>query len=57
MFTIRRNKSLPATLRTRTFQSYEEARRAIRAWLRTRTPGIGNPAISDHGFRVERLAT
>ena len=64
MYFIKRNTTLPKTLRG-PFFDYEKARSAIRKWLRAKyqntynnielTYSHGNAAISDFGFKIERV--
>lgn len=57
MYKIKRNTTLPAMLKT-AFTSYEQARSAIRKYLRTRYQDCcnrSNPSITDYGFSVVKV--
>lgn len=62
MYRVTRTKTLPKTFRTTKFQTYEEARSAVRVWIRKNvvhyTPFFcyrSNPSITEFGFSIEKV--
>jgi hypothetical protein len=66
MYIIKRNKSVPKVLKNAKFSTYDEARKAIRAWLyaqfkkgmaRYSTDTIHHSAtIGRYGFSIQRAS-
>jgi hypothetical protein len=67
MYTIKRNKSIPKALKNTTFATYDEARKAVRAWLyaqfkkgtmaRAAMDWMNNTAtIGMYGFSIRRAS-
>lgn len=56
MFVVKRKTSMPKVLKNIKFKTYEEARQAIRKYLRTKAEfGKKQPAISEFGFAVVKM--
>jgi hypothetical protein len=66
MYIIKRNKALPKVLKNTTFKTYDEARKAVRAWLyaqfkkgmtRAMMDILNNTAtIGRYGFSIQRAS-
>lgn len=66
MYIIKRNKTLPKVLKNTTFKTYDEARKAVRAWLyaqfkkgmeRALVDWDNNTAtIGEYGFSIQRAS-
>lgn len=59
VYTVKRNGGLPKTLKGQTFSTYEQARCAVRRYIRTMknyTPTATNPALGDFGFSITKVA-
>lgn len=56
-YTVKRSGGLPKTLKGQSFKSYEQARSAVRRYIRTMKtyqPTGTNPAMSDFGFSITK---
>jgi hypothetical protein len=61
IYTVKRNGSLPKSLKGTTFNSYETARSAVRKYIRTMKNyssafySNDNPAITEFGFSIKSV--
>lgn len=52
-YIVKRKMSMPTALKNK-FASYEQARQAVRKWLRKAKGVKGNATLRDFGFSVEK---
>lgn len=55
VYTVKRSGGLPKTLKGQAFTTYEQARCAVRRYIRTMknyTPTATNPALGEFGFSI-----
>lgn len=61
LYKVKRQGGLPKALKGATFSSYEQARTAVRRYIRTTKNynpwdhSNSNPAISEFGFTIQKL--
>lgn len=56
-YTVKRSGGLPKSLKGQAFGTYEQARCAVRRYIRTMknyTPSATHPAMSDFGFTITK---
>lgn len=54
-YTVKRSGGLPKSLKGQAFGTYEQARSAVRRYIRTMktyTPTTNHPAMGDFGFKI-----